>query len=172
MHEDYHTTDPNLQNDIALIKMDEIIPLFNGDPSISNASPVCLPWSTKDKVARILKHGTKLTVTGWGKTERSLDSDILQQVDVPFQDEEVCVNEFKQFGLNLDPATQICAGGEEGKDSCNGDSGGPLAIRAKADTGYIQVGIVSFGHSQCGNGMPAVYTRVEAYLEWINKNMV
>ena len=63
--------------------MDEIIPLFNGDPSVSNASPVCLPWSTKDKVARTLKHGTKLTVTGWGKTDPfdfTSASDVLLEV--------------------------------------------------------------------------------------------
>jgi trypsin len=47
----------------------------------------------------------------------------------------------------------ICAGAM-GRDSCNGDSGGPLTV------GATQVGIVSFGSAQCGNGMPGVYARV------------
>jgi trypsin len=47
----------------------------------------------------------------------------------------------------------ICAGAL-GLDSCNGDSGGPLTHNG------VQVGIVSFGPAQCGNGSPGVYARV------------
>jgi secreted trypsin-like serine protease len=32
---------------------------------------------------------------------------------------------------------------------------------------WIQVGIVSFGNGKCGDGSPAVYTRVESYIDWI-----
>ena len=31
----------------------------------------------------------------------------------------------------------------------------------------IQVGLVSFGAGACGNGRPAVYTRVNAFMPWI-----
>jgi hypothetical protein len=49
---------------------------------------------------------------------------------------------------------KICAGGVPGRDSCDGDSGGPLMItyhdKSSEKTTTIQVGIVSFGPRQCG----------------------
>lgn len=46
--------------------------------------------------------------------------------------------------------------------SCNGDSGGPLLVDG------IQVGLVSFGVSDCSAGYPSVYTRVTDFYSWIN----
>lgn len=53
----------------------------------------------------------------------------------------------------------------DGKDTCNGDSGGPLQ---KVDDDGVSsiVGITSFG-ADCGGELPAVYTRVSQYLDWI-----
>ena len=47
-----------------------------------------------------------------------------------------------------------------GKDSCNGDSGGPLFMWNGEETPRYQVGLVSFGTSKCARGKPGVYTRV------------
>ena len=60
-----------------------------------------------------------------------------------------------------------------GKDSCSGDSGGPLVYREFSDDPWYQTGIVSFGFGdQCGaKDVPGVYTRVEAYLPWIESNL-
>jgi secreted trypsin-like serine protease len=60
---------------------------------------------------------------------------------------------------------EIC-GGNPGKDSCGGDSGGPL----KNEDGDV-VGLVSWGPLNCGNGSPAVYTRIASHLEFIRANM-
>ena len=62
-----------------------------------------------------------------------------------------------------------------GKDSCNGDSGGPLVFHEKSENPfvsapYFQIGIVSFGTSTCGRGVPGVYTRVPEYLSWLRVN--
>ena len=60
-----------------------------------------------------------------------------------------------------------------GKDSCNGDSGGPLLSQRGTDfknTKYL-VGIVSFGTYRCAEGYPGVYTSIEYYLSWIERNM-
>jgi len=35
----------------------------------------------------------------------------------------------------------------------------------------FQVGLVSFGASTCGIGKPGVYTKITAYLDWIEKNL-
>lgn len=62
---------------------------------------------------------------------------------------------------------QLCAGGMIGKDSCGGDSGGPLTI----DMGFGRkalLGIVSFGDDECGAvSVPSVYTNVYYYLKWV-----
>lgn len=60
---------------------------------------------------------------------------------------------------------QLCAGGEPGKDSCKGDSGGPL-MYLKGDL-YEITGVVSFGPLICGQSIPSVYINVYQYLPWI-----
>lgn len=71
--------------------------------------------------------------------------------------------------------SQICAGGEKGKDSCRGDSGGPLMGNYKDGQGnsytYL-AGLVSYGPSPCGmEGWPGVYTRVSNYVDWIERTI-
>lgn len=68
--------------------------------------------------------------------------------------------------------SQLCAGGVPDKDSCSGDSGGPLmSADVKLKDGaihYYVVGVVSFGAVMCGStGIPGVYTRVGSYSKWI-----
>lgn len=70
---------------------------------------------------------------------------------------------------------QLCAGGRDDKDSCPGDSGGPLhaAVYLYNDIRYAQYGIVSFGPKFCGlQGFPGVYTRVIYYMNWILDNIM
>ena len=47
----------------------------------------------------------------------------------------------------------ICAG-TPGKDSCNGDSGGPLAYKTSSGE-RVQLGVVSFGPAACGSTLGA-----------------
>ena len=35
-------------NDLALIRVDEIMPLYDENSAISNVVPVCLPWKSND----------------------------------------------------------------------------------------------------------------------------
>nr|CAD7588732.1 unnamed protein product [Timema genevievae] len=72
--------------------------------------------------------------------------------------------------------TQLCAGGNLGKDACRGDSGGPLMDKRESPTTSqvqtYQLGIVSFGSIPCGsNKAPSVFTRVSEYLDWILDNI-
>ncbi|MFM8745694.1 MAG: trypsin-like serine protease [Aestuariivirga sp.] len=100
--------------------------------------------------------GTLLRVTGWGWLSLSGDSPSnLQQVDVPF-----VPTVSGACGSQEDVTPRmICAGGEAGKDSCKGDSGGPLTINR--GSGFTElVGIVSFGEDCALPGYPGVYTNV------------
>merc|ERR1712080_577787 len=40
----------------------------------------------------------------------------------------------------------LCAGGEDGKDACGGDSGGPFTVADSQSGAHTLVGAVSFGH--------------------------
>jgi secreted trypsin-like serine protease len=59
-----------------------------------------------------------------------------------------------------------------GKDSCSGDSGGPLFLRnGGSEEPWFQIGVVSFGGKVCGDGLPGVYTKVTEFLDWIGSEM-
>ena len=65
---------------------------------------------------------------------------------------------------------QICAGLlEGGRDSCYGDSGGPLIVR-NDDGCALQVGIVSWGEGCAQRDAFGVYTRVSHYADWIERH--
>lgn len=89
---------------------------------------------------------------------------------VPVKSNSECETTYKQAGVNL-KSSQMCAGGEKGKDSCRGDSGGPLMASyadERNDINWYIVGVVSFGPSPCGmEGWPGVYTKVIDYASWI-----
>ena len=62
----------------------------------------------------------------------------------------------------------ICATSFEYKDTCNGDSGGPLFFRGEDADLDVQVGIVSWGYRCASPGYSGVYTRVSEITGWIN----
>ena len=74
-----------------------------------------------------------------------------------------------QFGGTVTPQ-MICAGATvDGRDTCPGDSGGPI-LRRLANGQMAQVGIVSFGIGQCGvAALPGVYTRLALYTDWMRE---
>ncbi|RWS25124.1 uncharacterized protein B4U80_09205 [Leptotrombidium deliense] len=53
-----------------------------------------------------------------------------------------------------------------GKDSCEGDSGGPLMVQ-RNDSSWVLVGIVSNGIRCAEPNLPGVYMRVSKYINWI-----
>lgn len=125
--------------------------------------PICLP---QVNYMGEFTTGTNFTVAGWG-TDNGKKNEVKMEVVVPF----VPTNDCKIVHDTVNDY-QICAGGVEGKDSCDGDSGGPLMYERtyKNHQYYYAAGVVSFGAQKCGTpGNPAVYTNVFLYLSWINQ---
>lgn len=96
-------------------------------------------------------------VSGWGKTlNESQSTEQLRAAHVRLLPEEQC-NQYYEGQLD---ETMVCAG-EDGRDSCQNDSGGPLVCRGK------QVGVVSWGKG-CAV-VPGVYANVAFARSWIKK---
>lgn len=148
-------------NDIALLELGEPVKFKK------HIVPICLP----PKGARFI--GEIATVSGFGHEQFSSPflAPSLKEVDIPIVDNKLCrtwLGEHKVGDELRD--TMLCAGVEEGgKDSCHGDSGGPLLLRKNGRAELI--GVVSWG-IRCGQPKsPGVYTSVSDYVDWINENM-
>ncbi|XP_037087885.1 proclotting enzyme-like [Pollicipes pollicipes] len=103
-------------------------------------------------------------------------SNVLQEVSLPVVGINECQSKYesassfqRQFPGGFGD-TKLCAAEKDGgKDACQGDSGGPMVLTG-ADGKYQLIGVVSAGVG-CGTpGFPGVYTRVSAYLDWIQQN--
>lgn len=150
----------NLHNDIALLRLSTKVNM-----TYDNVQPICLP--TSDEELSELEN-KMLTVTGWGITEKGHKSSELLKVTIPVVPLKKCQEIYRDHAEIV--ASQICAGGFSGEDSCGGDSGGPLASVETVDgrSRYVQHGIVSYGPRQCGSkGHPGIYTKVDGFMEWI-----
>ncbi|MFK8048395.1 MAG: trypsin-like serine protease [Halioglobus sp.] len=123
-----------------------------------------------------LPDNTPLLVTGWGLTsdpdanEDAEGSEELLEVEVPLRNRAQCVEAYQSLDQTEITDNMICAGSEvEPKDSCNGDSGGPLMVR-NSENQLELLGVVSFGSSNgCASTThPGVYSRVSRFEGWIN----
>ncbi|XP_054010459.1 proclotting enzyme-like isoform X2 [Hylaeus anthracinus] len=145
-----------LYNDIALLTLSEPVPFT------AQIRPICLPSGSQ------LYSGKTATVIGWGSLRESGPQPaILQEVSVPVWTNSECKQKYGAAAPGGIVDSFLCAG-RVAKDSCSGDSGGPLMVN---DGRWTQVGVVSWGIG-CGKGQyPGVYTRVTHFLPWINKNL-
>ncbi len=147
------------KNDIALLRLDT--------PSTGETMP---RLKKRDRWA--YRAGVDAQVAGWGATKSSGwgGSDVLRDTDV----EMVSTRNCKKLYRPIYGKKQICAGvwPKGGRDSCNGDSGGPLTVFAP-DGRRMLAGLVSFGAQKCASkrAPAAVYTRTSAYNKWINRKI-
>lgn len=161
VHENYDPASKTQYNDIALIR-------FTRDVSFSEfIKPICLPLD--GELRNTLSAGTRAVAAGWGRTETAGASNIKLKVDLDIFDWNRCSTIYRRSGIALQD-TQMCAGGTRGKDTCSGDSGGPLMKHIQ--NSVFLYGIVSFGPNKCGTkDVPGVYTNVPKYIGWIEKNV-
>lgn len=93
----------------------------------------------------------------------------IRTVDLPIVATQECKSLYPTAKIDGDI---ICAGYiiKGGKDTCRGDSGGPL-ISQNLNSGPMIVGITSWGQG-CGQKNKAgVYTRISSYEQWIENTI-
>ncbi|KAG8521475.1 Kallikrein-15 [Galemys pyrenaicus] len=109
--------------------------------------------------------GSACSTSGWGSINPSkyLYPDELQCLDLTLLPNKDC----EQAYTDQVTDTMLCAGDRAGgKDTCVGDSGGPLIC-----DGEFQ-GLTSWGDFPCAKPKtPAIYTKVLEYVPWIKKIM-
>ncbi|MCU1356972.1 MAG: putative trypsin-like protease [Acidimicrobiales bacterium] len=163
-HPDY---DPRTsQNDYALLRL----------ASPTTAPEIRVIGSSSSELA-LDDPGTQQTTVGWGITNESASSIPLDErfVQVPMQSDGICGAAYPpgradEFGnpLTYYASSMLCAGYPGGgKDSCSGDSGGPLAIQAPDDS-WRETGVVSFGYGCAEPDNYGVYSRLSHAASWIS----
>ncbi|CAM4948052.1 unnamed protein product [Rotaria socialis] len=139
-------------NDIALLRLAE--------PANFNeyVQPACLPGPDP-------KPDSEVVLIGWGAVETGGGTHhVLKQTQVRV------IENCEHFWTDINKEKQICVRDPSlNSVVCNGDSGGPLLQEHSGQ--WVVDGVTSFGERECemvNHNMPNVYTRVSAYLPWIN----
>lgn len=156
-HSEYTSNLTHLFNDIALLRVDR--PIQFGP----KMKPICLPFGENDIPEPEVR--SIMTVAGWGLTMEDNEKPAKRDVSIQLWDTKDCNRIFHVDERHL------CAA-ETGKNSCNGDSGGPLMYEFDKRRMVLE-GLVSYGVQDCkDNNYPGVYTRVRHFYNWLNQKMV
>lgn len=132
-----------------------------------------LTFSSTVKAANLVSSGAepadgcRMTAIGWGRTrEGGQPSETLRQVTLPMVPRSNCSDE---YGGNAVITDRMFCAAAAGKDSCNGDSGGPIFDAQD----QILYGSVSWGFGCADPAYPGVYADYanEAINEWIKEQL-
>nr|XP_023029934.1 serine protease 44-like [Leptinotarsa decemlineata] len=160
IHPNFHPA--SLRNDIALIVLDAPFQLMQ------NVGLICLP-----RQGTVFEQGICIAA-GWGKNshKKGTYQPILQKVSLPIVPRDNCVKSLRTTVLGAYFTLHqsfICAGGEEGRDTCKGDGGSPLMCPVKGTSDkYQQVGIVSWGFTCGQSNIAGVYVNLALFKDWID----
>lgn len=163
IHPDFKSN--NLFNDIALLRLDEPVKLAD------HINVICLP--SQDEFFDAAK---SCVANGWGKSSFGVENRyavILKKLEIDMVAHQRCNQLLKRTRLGNKfrlHGSFVCAGGEEGKDTCTGDGGAPLACPI-GDDRYKLTGLVAWGIGCGGKDIPAVYASVPAFRKWTDDKM-
>uniref|UniRef100_A0A8D8DNX9 trypsin n=2 Tax=Culex pipiens TaxID=7175 RepID=A0A8D8DNX9_CULPI len=143
-----------MDNDLALLKITYEVFATGGEMRLS----VPLPKSTE-----VFAQGTSCTISGWGQMENGRKSSVLKEATIPIANRKLCTRNYAGALISVTD-NMICAGFFNAtKDTCAGDSGGPLTCRGKL------VGITSFGKGCSVKNYPGLYASVAKARAWITQ---
>jgi trypsin len=143
IHPQYGTTCPDC-NDVAVLTF---APSVQGVPTIKIGGDA------------LETPGRRVFVAGWGSTDPGGREfpDRMRFAEVPVVSDRQAKSVWERFYVG----TLMVAAGGERKDTCVGDSGGPLFDTTA--TGPKQIGVTSFGAFPCAEKkIPGVYTEINS----------
>ncbi|KAM3962346.1 vitamin K-dependent protein C [Aphomia sociella] len=155
-----------------------IHPLYDPDTVVNDVAMLRLPAPARPDLGhgiaclphphQHLSPHTTCIILGWGK-KRPTDlhgTRVLHEAQVSTIQQGVCRRSYWQYAIT---DNMVCAGRGR-RDSCAGDSGGPLLCRDRQMRYYLQ-GITSFGDGCGKRGKYGIYTRTSGYVPWIRDVM-
>jgi len=179
LHELYDSD--SIENDIMLVQLDSPVVTSDGSNNLLQLNFDRNLPNENDMQTELL------FAIGLGQTETGFLASRLRFVGLPEFNFDDCEDFyqpssgggffeaiFPAFFDRMDGELQLCAGGIRGRDSCSGDSGGPILFIPDDATPTnnpdgnkdIQLGLTSYGLG-CAQEAPAVYTRISGYEDWI-----
>jgi len=139
-------------NDFAIITLSEPVNFGKG------IIPICLPDPNSNYEDK------KVTVSGWGYNENWILPEDLKTTNMTTMNNKECQE--KSVGTWKVKSSMLCAISED-SNTCGGDSGGPMIVLEQDSAFYTQIGVTSWGNSNCDVDIPAVFARVTNQLYWI-----
>merc|ERR1711957_649811 len=154
-YDDFEYGENYLDNDYMLVVLerDSII------------QPVIIPENDD-----FLKPGDQVYAIGMGLAYNGVWSDDLLEVDLNYIANDNC-DEFYSDIYSRDITNNMLCTLTPNKDTCQGDTGGPLIKRGEKAEDDIVVGITSFAKDVCDNGLPGVFARVSSVYDWIKSTV-
>ncbi|KAG6462285.1 phenoloxidase-activating factor 2 [Manduca sexta] len=163
IHKDFKPL--SLKNDIALLRLQSPLELAD------HINSLCLPDQDES-----FDNSKNCVANGWGKNVfgvQGLYAVILKKVEQDMVPHSRCNTQLQKTRLGSHfslHSSFVCAGGEEGKDTCQGDGGAPLACPI-GNNRYKLSGLVAWGIGCGQKDVPAVYVNVPAFRHWVDENM-
>ncbi|XP_073814914.1 serine protease ea-like [Musca autumnalis] len=167
VHPAYVPTSREQFHDIAIIRLIESVADYH------HLIPICLPLDPSIRYK--LFTNQVVSVAGWGATETSTSSSVKLKAILRVWNILQCQRKYLPTPITIHSHYQMCASGDEGVDTCSGDSGGPLMVLEHVDNRnvYFAVGLVSNGPVPCAlKSWPGIYTRIGNYIDWIIQNLL
>ena len=168
IHGDYRRSGSK-QHDIALL---HLVPAAATQPEIVAAAGPARMFAPG---MRPLQPGNDLKVTGWGQVSERRVGQVRSVSGAPLRSSQLLLEamlnlldvaecqKVPEYRKSLGPGVLCVGSGDNNKqqDSCQGDSGGPLTRQR------VLVGLVSWGLGCGRKDVPALYTNVAYYADWI-----
>ncbi|EFN51681.1 hypothetical protein CHLNCDRAFT_139913 [Chlorella variabilis] len=134
---------------------------FDPDTNNNDIAVIMLDRPSKKKPIKMVptkpnppvKPGSLLYAIGWGQTSNNEDAagpSHLQQVSLDLLSQNACADTFGEYRDDWKRTSLMCAGSSwRKKDTCSGDSGGPLFVKGRNATMDRLVGLTSYGVGDC-----------------------
>ncbi|CAH1717808.1 unnamed protein product [Chironomus riparius] len=149
---------PENKHDIGLVKLAVL-----ADTTKLNVRTICLPTMEAVEITKVKSRN--FTMTGWGKSEFGIKSDVLLKTELQLVESSLC--SYKDIFEE-----KICAGGFNKLHTCRG-GGLTTAVEMNRRPKVTLYGVLSRGVNceESTEIYPDIYMNVKYYFKWILDNM-
>lgn len=170
VHENYtdNIEKPGHKNDIGLVYLEEatedILNIFDQDTGKRLISAVSLPLDMN--VETVGKTGVASGFGFYTDGPDAIQSMNLQMVDMVVIDLDVCK---QKHVAEMISDGNLCTDTKGGRSTCLGDEGAPLVAIVEDEVTLIGIGSTAL--QLCTVEIPAIFTNVVSYLDWISNEI-